>query len=109
VFHPPHATDETYIKRVIGLPGDNVEVRAGRVIVNGDRVNEPYVLRPASYTVPPLVVPPDAYFVLGDNRPNSRDSHEGWLVDSDHIIGTVFSPFARVPGWPVRFVESRNA
>jgi signal peptidase I len=91
VFHSPTAPDEDFIKRVIGLPGDSVLIRNGRVFVNGQAVDEPYVRFPADYSYPadgqPATVPPDSYFVLGDNRPASFDSHAGWVVRSDELVG----------------------
>jgi signal peptidase I len=83
--------DEYVVKRVIGLPGDLVQVDTGQVIVNGVRLKEPYVADPDDYTYPltgePLRVPEGAYFVLGDNRPLSADSHLGWFVFHQDLVG----------------------
>jgi signal peptidase I len=79
------------VKRIIGLPGDHLRVAHGQVFVNGVPLTEPYVRFEASYSYPTdrdeLTVPLDQYFVLGDNRPNSRDSHFGWFVPADDLIG----------------------
>src|SRR5205085_12613553 len=75
VFHAPPQPDADYIKRVIGLPGDTIAVVGGRVMVNGTPLEEPYIEFPASYSFGPVVVPDGNYFVLGDNRPESLDSH----------------------------------
>lgn len=92
VLHSPDPTDDVdLIKRIIGLPGDRIRVDHGHVLVNDQPLNEPYIRFQASYTYPlddhDLVIPSDQYFVLGDNRPNSRDSHFGWFVPADNLIG----------------------
>jgi signal peptidase I len=91
VFHSPTAPGEDFIKRVIGLAGDRVLIQNGRVFVNGQALDEPYVRFPADYSYPadgrPTIVPPDSYFVLGDNRPASFDSHAGWVVRADELVG----------------------
>jgi signal peptidase I len=75
------------MKRVIGLPGDIVEVADGAVFLNGHQLKEPYTASPAHYTVAEYQVPPDSYFVLGDNRNNSNDSSTGWTVPGVNIQG----------------------
>lgn len=85
VFHHP-ASDLNLIKRVIGLPGDEIEIRAGQVIVNGNVLDEPYIREAPSYTYNG-VVPEGQYFVLGDNRNNSSDSHSWSFLPKDHIVG----------------------
>lgn len=87
IFEEPSGTQEDFIKRVIGLPGDIVEIRDGAVFVNGVRLDEPYISSPPQYTMAPITVPEDSYFVLGDNRNFSNDSHNGWFVDGDTIRG----------------------
>ncbi|MBV9280712.1 MAG: signal peptidase I [Chloroflexi bacterium] len=86
---PPGWRPLRTVKRVIGLPGEVVSVREGEVYLDDRRLGEPYVRQPANYTLPPRRVPRGKYFVLGDNRSNSADSHVwGWLPRKD-IIGKV--------------------
>ncbi|MGZ4109127.1 MAG: signal peptidase I [Actinomycetota bacterium] len=95
--------DEDFIKRVIGLPGDTVELRHGRLFVNGDRVQQPYLTGERDLRdYGPIKVPPNSLFVLGDNRLNSRDSRYGLgFVPEDRVIGRAFVliwPPSRI-GW----------
>ncbi len=95
--------DEDFIKRVIGLPGDTVELRHGKLFVNGDRVPEPYLTGERDLRdYGPVTVPPASLFVLGDNRLNSRDSRFGLgYVPEDRVIGRAFVliwPPSRI-GW----------
>src|SRR5438067_1900734 len=86
VFRSPRAADELMIKRVIGTPGDLVETRAGRVIVCGHALPEPYVAAQAtSGLIAPQIIPAGSYFVLGDNRADSLDSRS-WGVLSREAI-----------------------
>lgn len=89
VFWFPGDPSMSYIKRVIGLPGDVVEIRAGQVIVNGVELEESYV--PEEYrdpgTYPPLMVPEGRYFVLGDHRSSSNDSRVWGPVPRESIYG----------------------
>jgi len=88
VFHNPGNTNEDYIKRIIGLPGDTVKISQGKVYVNGALLPEPY-LPDYLYTEPELekVVRADELFVVGDNRPNSNDSRFFGPVPHDNVIG----------------------
>ncbi len=85
VFEHPRSS-LNLIKRVIGLPGDTVEVREGTVFVNGEVLNEPYIAAPPSYSGS-WDVPEDSYFVLGDNRNNSSDSHSWGYLEEDLLLG----------------------
>ena len=87
IIRPPIAPGEEWVKRVIGLPGDTVEVRNGYVYVNGVPLEEPYIKDKPDYRFGPFTVPEDNYFVMGDNRNNSTDSHYGWTVSRDDIVG----------------------
>jgi signal peptidase I len=99
VFRAPTQPDKDFIKRIIGLPGDTILVKNGQVVVNGAPLDEAYIHYPATYTYPfdgqPRQVPDANYFVLGDNRPNSSDSHLGWFVPVDNLIGKAWISY-----WP---------
>jgi signal peptidase I len=95
VFESLLAPDELMVKRVIGVPGDLVDSRLGRVRVSGYTLSEPYVLRPSSTgAVAAQVIPADSYFVLGDNRDDSMDSRSWGVVPRSRIVGR-----ARVVLW----------
>ena len=89
VFHYPRDPEKSYIKRVIGLPGDTVDIRQGRVYINDQPIAESYVPRRYRDTrsMGELVVPPDEYFVMGDHRSISSDSRDFGPVDRDLIYG----------------------
>ena len=87
VFEPVNNRRADYIKRIIALPGDTVEVKMGTVYVNGSQLDEPYIKDPPKYTIHQEKVPKNNYFVLGDNRNNSNDSHNGWTVPHQNITG----------------------
>ena len=93
IFRPPPPHNQQavpFIKRIIALPGDTVEVKMGSVYINGSELHEPYIKEPTEYTLPAYEVPEDNYFVLGDNRNNSNDSHTGWTAPRQNIIGKVW-------------------
>jgi signal peptidase I len=96
---PPNEGSQTkdLIKRVIGLPGETVEAHDGRIYVNGQELEEPY-LGPDVSTQPfeKVTIPPDHYWVMGDNRPNSRDSRFYGAIPESLVIGRAF-----VRVWPV--------
>ncbi|HXZ33444.1 MAG TPA: signal peptidase I [Terriglobales bacterium] len=89
VFRYPRDPSKSFIKRVIGLAGDHIQIDAGRVYVNGNRLDEDYV--PQVYedirSYPEIVVPPDCYFVLGDHRSLSNDSRDFGPVNQSYIYG----------------------
>ena len=88
VFRNPSDPDaEPYIKRVVGLPGDLVEVREGQVFVNGNPLREPYIKESPTYAGT-WDVPEGMLFVLGDNRNSSSDSHIWGYVPLESVIGT---------------------
>jgi signal peptidase I len=115
--HPPERGDiiilkdpadgsRDFIKRIVGLPGDRIQIHNHRVMVNGDRLVEPYVgewRRTPDWPSPPgspVIVPGDHYFVLGDNRDNSSDSRAFGWVRRDEIDGR-----AVIRIWPVEHLQ----
>ncbi len=103
-------TTKDLIKRVVGLPGETVEARDGKVLINGQILDEPYLQRdietrgaichtetkPGCQGPDKIVVPEDQYFVMGDNRANSRDSRFIGAIPGDRIIGRAF-----IRVWPI--------
>lgn len=88
VFRSPLAADELMVKRVIGVPGDVVDSRLGRVRVGGHTLAEPYVLRAAATgAIEAQIIPADSYYVLGDNRDDSLDSRAWGYVPRERIVG----------------------
>lgn len=95
VFHYPRDPQQEYIKRVIGLPGDQIDVSNGSVYVNGSKLNEPYINAEPLYELQ-TVVPAGELFVLGDNRNNSSDSHDWGTVPEDFVVGRAVFVY-----WPI--------
>lgn len=77
------------IHRIIGLPGETIEVRDGKVFVDGEVLSEPYTTEPIGYTWGPETIPENQYFVLGDNRNSSLDSHIWGFISRESILGKV--------------------
>ena len=101
----PGRGDTNFVKRVVGLPGDTIEIRDGYLYVNGDRYEEPYIRDEyrsgRMNTFGPYTVPAGEYFVMGDHRNNSNDSRSQGAISRDMIIGhvrTVLYPFSGVRG-----------
>ena len=86
VFDYPRDPDQEYIKRVIGLPGDTVTLRNGHIYINGQQLDEPYIVA-TTRTTGEWKVPGDHLFVLGDNRNNSQDSRNFGFVSMENLIG----------------------
>jgi signal peptidase I len=92
-FHGPNSS--TLIKRVIGLPGETIEVADGRVLIDGKALDEPYLASPMTYTMPPISLGPEQYFMLGDSRNTSADSHVWGPLHKSKFIGRAETRF-----WP---------
>lgn len=88
--------DEMLVKRIVGLPGETVEVRDGMLYVNNALVDESFIDHSSHYDFPPITLGPLNYFVLGDNRGNSNDSRAFGPVQRDHIVGRVWLRY-----WPL--------
>lgn len=98
VFHYPPNPAEDYIKRVMGLPGDDVKVQNGKVYINGQPLDEPYISAPPMYTGE-WKVPDNYLFVLGDNRNQSSDSHSWGYVPENYVVGkalVIYWPFSEL-------------
>lgn len=104
VFRYPLDRERDFVKRVIAIPGDTVDIKNGVVYINGNPTDEPYVknhdrytMRPGSvFPQVPFTVPEDKYFMLGDNRGNSQDSRFWGFVDISDMRGPVFARY-----WPL--------
>jgi len=99
VFRYPNDPTRDFIKRVIGIPGDVVEIRDGQVTINGKPVVEPYIEAPPHYQLAKQRVAAGNYFVLGDNRNNSSDSHVWGQVAWYYIIGQAWVSYWPLGDW----------
>jgi signal peptidase I len=95
VLNLPDRHTDPLIKRVIGLPGDTIEIKQGAVYVNGNKLNEPYLSQGTSGTLAPQLVPEGHVFVLGDNRGASNDSRYFGMVPYENILGRAWLRY-----WP---------
>jgi signal peptidase I len=95
VFHYPKNPRRDFIKRIVGLPGEKVEVRGKRLFVDGEEIEEPYALHAGKYAWKPQRLGEDEYFVLGDNRNSSSDSHNWGPLNRDAIVGKAWISY-----WP---------
>jgi signal peptidase I len=86
VVNVPNSPDPL-IKRAVALPGETIEIRGGQVYIDGEPIDEPWVEYTATHDFPPTTVPPLHIFIIGDNRPNSRDSRAFGPVHVDQIEG----------------------
>jgi signal peptidase I len=97
VFHNPNNPEEDYIKRIIGLPGDTLEIHDGLIFINGKPLREEFPTNeiPRAQSYGPVVIEPDHLFVMGDNRPQSQDSRVFGQLPENLIVGKAW-----VRVWP---------
>ncbi len=108
-FHGPRRGDivvidlpgqtEMLIKRVVGLPGETIEVRSGKVYIEGEQIDETWTVNPGGSNYGPQTIPPLYVFVMGDNRGASNDSRSFGPVLIDHIVGHAWFSY-----WPAEYV-----
>ena len=98
VFRYPRDPSRDFIKRVIAVPGDSIEIKDQRVFVNDQLLNEPYILEKTRSTYPKATVPPGTIFVMGDNRNNSEDSR---FVDVGFVPYDLIKGKAILVFWPI--------
>lgn len=101
LFHPTPTLvaqnfKDPFIKRVIGLPGETIQVKSNKVYINGKALSENYLAEPPDYEYGPVTIPNNAYFVLGDNRNNSYDSHYWGFVPRANIFGKAIGIYCPV-------------
>ena len=105
IFKAPHNESYDYIKRIIGLPGDTIKIKDGKVFINGVLLNESKYLPTDIYTNAgrfikegeEIIIPSEKYFVIGDNRPYSSDSRDWGFVPRKNIIGKAYFCY-----WPLQ-------
>ncbi len=96
IFHFPRDPTRDFVKRVIGVAGDEVEIRRGTVFINGRSLDEPYITHPSEASMARLIVPPELLFVLGDNRKASNDSRDWGFVPAENVVGRAWVGY-----WPL--------
>lgn len=104
IFKYPDDESQLFIKRIIGLPGETVEIRDGNIYINGSQepLEDVETKEPMNGSFGPYTVPEGCYFVMGDNRNNSRDSRywENTFVSEDEILGEAFLRY-----WPLNKIK----
>jgi signal peptidase I len=101
VFRFPRDPERDFIKRIVGLPGETVEIRRGQVFIDGQPLAEPYNPRLGSYDAPPITLGRDEVYVLGDNRNNSSDSHTWGPLPLANVIGKAIIIYWPPKDWAI--------
>jgi signal peptidase I len=99
VFEYPLDPSKNFVKRVIGIPGDTVAVQDQKTLLNGKVLPEPYIHTPEAGFYPATVVPPNNYFVMGDNRNNSSDSRSWGMLPTKDVIGEAWVSYWPPKSW----------
>lgn len=100
IFKPPIDQNHNYIKRLIAVEGDKVKIVDGTVYLNGEKLEESYIIHHSFETMPEITIPENSFFVLGDNRNNSSDSRFWGFVPRKNLIGK-----ASVVFWPINKIR----
>ena len=103
IFKNPQNTKVYFIKRVIGLPGEDIEIKQGKVFINDELIEETYIENFSTQSNQVVTLKDDEYFVMGDNRTNSHDSRKIGPVGEEYIIGKVW-----LRGWPLDRINTFN-
>ena len=104
IFNFPSDQSRDLVKRVIGVPGDTIEIQSGQVIRNGEPIEEPYVVNKDRRTYDPVEVPENSYYVLGDNRRSSSDSRDWGFLSDKHVVGRAWIGY-----WPMDKIGALQA
>jgi signal peptidase I len=99
VFHYPRDPRLEFVKRIVGLPGEKIAITRGRVWVNDQPLDEPYIREQPRYFWGPAQVPPNSLFVLGDNRNSSSDSHLWGPLPLNYVVGRAWFAYRPFAGW----------
>lgn len=103
ICHYPNRGNTNFVKRIVGIPGDVVAVHDGTLYVNGEAVDEPFIVNKPNYVMPEVTIGEDQYFVLGDNRSHSNDSHIIGPLTRNQIVGKV-----SLVVWPIGQLRTVN-
>jgi signal peptidase I len=103
IFRNPQNTKIYFIKRVLGLPGETIEIKQGKVFIDDELIEESYIENFSTQSKQATILAEDEYFVMGDNRTNSFDSRSIGPIKAKHIIGKVW-----VRGWPLDRINTFN-
>ena len=100
IFKPPLEIKRNYIKRIIGIPGDKIEIIKGEIYLNDNKLEENYIEYKSYEDLSAVLVPDDSFFVLGDNRSNSSDSRYWGFVPRKNVVGKAWVVF-----WPLNKIR----